>query len=344
MSRDPFSGRSTGHRGRLLQWEGHDLVELESDQLRITLSLTRGAEILELRHKGTDLDVLWHGHQDIRRNRPAPSSEYGTGGWIDSFAGGWQTVLPTAAFPARIGGAAFGLHGEAALLPWNLELVEEADAVVGVHLGVELRRVPLRVTRHVTLASARVKIRDVISNLSMTGLPFQFGHHIVFGEAVARPGSTIQLPNDMHIEIPGGEGLYGDVAPGGYGWPFVRANDGSELDLSRPGDHEGLTGAGAIGPFPTGSARLVCGDAGLDISLAWDEAALPFAWIWFSNEGCQEWPLWGRARLLGFEPFNSRVESIQEAHEHGRAKYLAGGESAVVEIAVTVKERQAEHG
>lgn len=344
MIRDPFVGRSSGHRGRLLQWEGHELVELESAQLGITVSLTRGAEIMELRHKGTDVDVLWHGHEDIRRNRYAPSSEYGTGGWIDSFAGGWQTVFPTAQFPARIGGASFGLHGEAALLPWNLESVSETDADVGVQLRVELRRMPLQVTRRITLAGATVTVHDEIMNLSNTGLPFQFGHHIVFGDVVARPGSTVSVPHGMPIEIAGGEGRYGDVEPGSYVWPFVRANDGSELDLSRPGDHAGLTGAGAIGPFESGSATLTCSNSRLDISLAWDQAAMPYAWIWFSNDGCREWPLWGRSRLLGFEPFNSRVEAVQEAREHGRAGYLGGGESTAVDISVTVNERMDDHG
>lgn len=343
MTRDPFVGRSSGPRGRLLRWEGHELVELESDQLRVSLSLTRGAEIVELRHKLSDLDVLWHGHEDIRRNRPAPSSEYGTGGWIDSFAGGWQTVLPTAQFPARIGGAAFGLHGEAALLPWSLDWVEEAETDVQVQLRVELRRVPLQITRMVTVEGARVRIRDVITNLSTTGLPFQFGHHIVFGEVVARSGGMIELPHDMRVEIPGGEGRYGDVEPGSYDWPYVRANDGSELDLSRPSDYAGLTGAGAIGPFESGRATLTCAGSGLEIALDWDQAALPFAWIWFSNDGCLEWPLWGRARLLGFEPFNSKVESIDEACEHGRARHLAGGESADVEISVTVRQGMVHH-
>jgi len=344
MIRDPFNGRGTGHRGRLLECDGHELVELASRDLRVTLRLTRCSDIIELRHKGTDLDLNWRGHEGIRRNRWAPSSEYGSGGWVESFAGGWQTVLPVAQFPARIGGAAFGLHGEVALLPWSLESVLESDTEVCVELSVELRRVPLQVRRRIRLAGATLTVRDEIENLSPTGIPFQFGHHIVFGEAVARPGSVITLEPNVQVEIPGGEGRYGDVHPGRFRWPTVSANDGKDLDLSRPCDYPGLTGAGAIGAFASGQATIDCTDVGVRLSLSWDETMLPYAWLWFSNEGCMNWPLWGRARLLGFEPFNSRVESIDEAREGGRAGYLGGGEVTRGYIAISVTEATADHG
>ena len=49
--KDPFTRRASGHYGRLALWEGHEIVEMTSPQIHLKVSLTRGAEILELRSK-----------------------------------------------------------------------------------------------------------------------------------------------------------------------------------------------------------------------------------------------------------------------------------------------------
>jgi hypothetical protein len=56
--KDPFTRRAFGHYGRLALWEGHEIIEMTSPEIHLKVSLTRGAEILELRSKKLDLNFF----------------------------------------------------------------------------------------------------------------------------------------------------------------------------------------------------------------------------------------------------------------------------------------------
>ena len=104
--KDPFIRRAFGHYGRLALWEGHEIIEMTSPEIHLKVSLTRGAEILELRSKKLDLELLWHGQEDIVRNREGvQSTQAPMGNFLDHFSGGWQEVLPNAQYPVDYKGA-----------------------------------------------------------------------------------------------------------------------------------------------------------------------------------------------------------------------------------------------
>ncbi len=334
---DPFAGRTAGHRGRLVGWEGHDLLELESPELRVVVSLTRGGEIQEIRDKATDVDILWHGHEDVRRGVLAPTTkELPHGAFLDHFAGGWQVVFPSAQYPTTIGGAPFGVHGELALLPWRLERVSEDDHEVWAELSVESRRIPVRMTRRITVAARKVLISDIIDNNSQETFDVQWGHHIALGGAVAEPETTIRLPEHTPFEVPDDPSPSYRYAAGAYTWPNVTTRSGEYEAVDRLPPNDGTDGHVIAGPMKEGAAHVASPAAGLELLLEWDAAMFPYCWIWNVFGGMHEWPLWGRHRLFTLEPFTSPLESRDDAVAAGRAVTLGPADRRSTEIALTV--------
>lgn len=335
---DPFAGRTSGHRGRLVRWEGHELLELESPTLRVIVSLSRGGEILEIRDKGSDVDILWHGHEDIRRNVHAPATqELPHGAFLDHFAGGWQVVFPSAQYPTTIGGAPFGVHGELALLPWRLDGVGEEDSAVWAQISVESRRLPVRMTRRLTVEGSRLDISDRIENLSSESFDVQWGHHIALGGLVAEPGTTINLPPHTPFDVPNDPSPSYRYAAGSYTWPDVVNRAGRAEQVDRLPADDGTDGHVIAGPMQEGWAQVTSPAAGLHLLLEWDVELFPYCWIWNVFGGFHGWPLWGQHRLFTLEPFSSPLESRDEAVAAGRAITVGPGDIRQTEISLTLR-------
>jgi hypothetical protein len=63
---EPKPGRAQLARGEgcridVVEREGKTVVSLENRSVRIGVMPTKGADIVELRRKALDLDLLWHG-------------------------------------------------------------------------------------------------------------------------------------------------------------------------------------------------------------------------------------------------------------------------------------------
>jgi len=334
---DPFAGRTAGHRGRRIEWEGHDLVELHSTELAVAISLSRGAEFLEIRDKATDIDILWHGHDDVRRNRVAPASiTLPSGSFLDHFAGGWQVVFPSAQFPTTIGGAPLGQHGEAALLPWHLDGVGESADEVWVDLHVDSRRLPVRMTRRVTLSSRRLAITDAIENRSAESLQVQWGHHLAIGGLMADPGTTVLLPEGSRFTVPDDSSHTYRYASGEYSWPHVIKSDGEPERIDVLPVDDGTDGHAILGPLAEGRVEVFSPAAGLHMLMEWDASVMPYCWIWEVFGGFPQWPMWGQHRLFTLEPFTSPLESLDDSVAAGRALLLGPQERKSMSVSLTL--------
>jgi galactose mutarotase-like enzyme len=334
---DPFSGRTHGHRGRLVTWEGHELLELESPHLRVVVSLSRGGEILEIRDKSSDVDILWHGHEEVRRNVHAPATiELPHGSFLDHFAGGWQVVFPNAQYPTTIGGAPFGVHGELALLPWRLDSLAEEDSAVWVQISVESRRLPVRMSRRLTVESGRLIMSDRVENLSAESFDVQWGHHLALGGPIADPGTTIRLPQHTLFDVPDDPSPSYRYAAGSYTWPRVSTRRGGTEEVDRLPPSDGTDGHVIAGPMNEGWAEVISPAAALRLLLEWDARLFPYCWIWNVLGGMHGWPLWGQHRLFTLEPFTTPLESRDAAVDAGRALTLGPGEARETQITLTV--------
>jgi galactose mutarotase-like enzyme len=335
--RDGFVRRASGCRGRVVQWEGHRVVEMDSRHLLVRVSVSRGGEILELRDKRTDLDVLWHGHDDIVRNRRGVVSvAHPDGNFLDHFAGGWQEILPAAQFPDSYRGAAFGVHGEAALLPWDWSIVVDEPDELAVELTVRLRRFPVTLTRRMSISSEAAVLRfdERLSNNSGERLPVMWGHHLCLNGQLAHPGARMWLPDSTPLLVPDSDSSTTALRPGPGWWPQMTAPDGGSVDLTVLPRSDGSEAILIAGPVPAGKAYVDSPDWDLAVELDWDEAVFPYCWSWMVWEGHHTWPLWGTQRLLTIEPFTSPLVPLNEALRTGRALDL--GPNATVETTLSV--------
>ena len=327
--KDPFTRRASGHYGRLALWEGHEIVEMTSPQIHLKVSLTRGAEILELRSKRLDLDLLWHAQEDIVRYREGiQSTQAPSGNFLDHFSGGWQEVLPSANFPVDYKGASLGAHGEVALLSWDYRILEDSAEKISVEFSVNLRRLPLRLIRIMTLIGGELRFDESVENLSGEEIKFQWGQHLVIGGPFIDPGMEIIVDTGEPIEVPNVPGpTYRFTPDRKSNWPNALDSTGQIVDVSTFGANDGTDGHIILGPMSNSAVTFRNKTLKTDITLEWDKKTFPYCWIWMVLGGIKAWPLWGKERLITIEPFSSPVITLTEAIEQDKALQLSGHQS-----------------
>lgn|GEM_PF-2530583 len=337
--RDPFIRRASGHYGRLTLWEGHEIVEMTSPEIHLKVSLTRGAEILELRSKKLDLDLLWHGHEDVVRYREAVQTiEAPIGNFLDHFSGGWQEVLPAAQYPIRYKGAPIGAHGEVATLSWDFRIMEDSLNSISVEFAVNLRRFPMRLIRIMTLTDGVLRFEESVENRSGQEIDFQWGHHLALGGPFVDPGMEIIVNSGERIEIPNYPGpTYRFKSESVSQWPLAFDSDSGLVDVSRFGEDDGTDGHLILGPLAETCVIFRNHSIFTDISVRWDKNTFPYCWIWMVLGGIKEWPLWGEERLITIEPFSSPVISLTEAIENGSALRLGAHQSMHAWVSFTIQ-------
>lgn len=75
-------------------FRGMRTLVLENELLRVTVLLDRGSDIVELRYKPLDLDLLHFGQQGLRNPMQEIPSAYTDSPYLDFFNGGWNEILP----------------------------------------------------------------------------------------------------------------------------------------------------------------------------------------------------------------------------------------------------------
>jgi galactose mutarotase-like enzyme len=308
-------------------WRGHQLAVMENEVIRVSVVPTKGADVVELRHKPSDIDYLWHSpHPLLPPGLHAPTAPTDEGSFFDQYHGGWQESLPSGNGASAHAGAHLGLHGEVATLPWDVRVERDDPESVAMRFSVLGRRTPLRLLRTMSLRSASptLVIDEEVVNEGEEEVPFVWGHHIALGPPF--------LSRHCRIEVPGASATvpsssrFGRYAPGSYRWPDLSDRDGRTVD------------AGAVPPkdirtndslylSELGEGRVVVRNPELDLAIAlrWDLPVFPYLWCWQAFGGLWGYPYYGRAYLLAIEPFNAPISSLDQAVHDGTARTLAPG-------------------
>lgn len=320
-----------------MAWEGHELVVLENKWVRLSVSLSRGAEILEFRDKVTDEDLLWHGHPDVMANKGGIQSTMAPSGvFLENFAGGWQEVFPTGGDPTVHKGASFGQHGEVALLPWNLSVIEDTHEKLIVVFFVRSRRFPLTLKRTIEIRAdeASAVVRGQATNLSSESIPFMWGHHVSIGGVWAAPGVALEIEQGTPMTVPEYDWPGYRWRSGSYEWPTVPRRDNTVEDATILPQDDGTQGHLIFGPMDRGQISVVSLELGRRVTFDWPVGSFPYSWCWFVYGGGEGWPLWKQHRLITVEPFTSPVEDFETLVETGRAPEIKP--RGVYESSVTV--------
>jgi galactose mutarotase-like enzyme len=325
-----YGRRFHGCRTEEYLWHGHRLVTMENELLRVGVLASKGADILEFRYKPRDLDVFWHAPQPLLPpGQSIPTIPSKIGAFMDYYTGGWQEIFPNASAPAEYKGAELGVHGEVALLPWDVRVIEDRQNRIEIEFSVETMRTPFRLVRRMILNSdsAVLRLEESATNLGETDLEIAWGHHPAFGPPFLEEGCLIELgPCDCAVPDYTAQLSRRLGLSSGSKYPYSPDLSGqpTRVDIvqrkeNRTEDVVIFTG------FEDGWCALRNPRQKLAVGLTWDRSVFPFLWCWQLYGGRWGYPYYGRAHAVALEPFTCPILSLPEAVEQKLAPVLRAG-------------------
>lgn len=341
-----YAPRHHGCRTDGFTWRGHRLVVVENELLRVGVLASKGADIIEFRYKPLDLDVLWHAPQPVLPpGETVATVARAQGAFLDHYSGGWQEILPSAGPAARYRGAELGQHGEAALLPWDVRVLDDRPERVEVEFSVETLRTPFRLERRMALESgaAVLQLRERLVNLGEEELAFAWGHHPAFGPPFLEAGCSIDMPGCEVVAPECAAGLerrWALAEPGRY--PCLkRAGGGVGRVDEVPGKEAGTEDVVLFSKLEEGWCALRNPRLQLAVRLAWDPRIYPYVWCWQVYGGSRGYPYYGRAYTVALEPFNCPPLPLEECVRRQQAAMLAPGEEVTSRLEAGIQSASA---
>ena len=279
---------------------------LESEYLAVTILLDQGADILELTHKPTGVDVLWKVPYPVLESGigPTPSGD-SFAQWIHHYRGGWQTILPNYGPAVIYRGSLLDFHGEAARRPWQLESEAYEDGVE-IIVSTDLASLPLTVRRRISLSATgpRVDISESVTNTSNGPVDCMWAHHPVFGAPLLSSDSRLYagarlIHTDAAYDVTGNDLRLGEVSE----WPFAVSKAGRRVDLSRiPAQGSGFSRVIFLKDFERTWCALVNPGIPLGVALNWSLDVMPYMCVWQETGGVQDFPHFGKSYTTALEP------------------------------------------
>jgi hypothetical protein len=323
---------------------GMRAIVLENAALRVTVLLDRGAEIVELRHKPSDIDPLLRLPVAIHDPARTTGSIGGTvGTFMDTYLGGWQEIAPSGGPTNTHRGASYGQHGEVSLLPWDAMVLEDTPERVTVRCSVRGIRTPIRIVRDMTIegASPVLRLTETFTNEAGESIDIMWGHHIAYGLPFLSHGARISTSAraiEAHTAATDGpnrlsrNGAYGD-------WPMLAGPDGTPFDTSVVPAYADAHGSDVfyLSNFADATAwySLYSDYHRLGVAVAWDATVFSHVWQWHEFSRAGGFPWWGRVHAFALEPWcGYPTDGLSAVSAKGNQRVMQAGE--VIETFLTV--------
>lgn len=306
---------------------GFHAVWLENHRLGICVLPEKGADIYRFIYRPRGIQFLMQSPWGLKPPADSPVSDF-----LDNYQGGWQELFPNPGDSFEYNGALLPFHGEAALLPWNYQILQADDCQAEARFTVDLLSVPFRLERlmRLTPGSDQLTIEERVINLSDSPQHFCWGHHVVLGgdfiEAGCRmyaPAGEIYTPPVLY-EPETAHLLEGQHEP----WPIAatRIPPGGKMDLRCiPGPDAGQHEDIYLLNLERGEVEVTNPRLGLGFHLEWDHKVFRCIVNWRPLGGAIAPPLSGLYGL-GIEPWTTH-RSLADAIRLGDALELAPGGS-----------------
>jgi len=323
-----------------LTYRGWRLLVLENRNLRIAILPEKGSDIIEFRYKPLDLDVMWESPLGLRpKEWFVPTNGRGEqGNFMDYYEGGWQEVFPNAGPATEYKGAGIGQHGEVALAPWTLQVLEESEKRVSVKMAVKTYRTPFALEKVLTLQGDEPTLfmEETVTNLAGEKLEFSWGHHPAFGAPFLSGKCLLELPGSPDVEVFPGDGVSQTNLVTGRGkWPTVAGRDG-QVDLRKvPSFQDRVSTFIIITSLSEGRYGIRNPEKGISFQLAWDARIFSHLWYWQVAGGSFNYPWWGRTYNMALEPF-SGPPILSNALKEGKVLSLEAGKSLTTKLSASV--------
>lgn len=316
-------------------------VSLANDQVKVTVLANKGADIYELIHVPSGVDILWKSPLGVR----APTHGWFTGdsqaAWLEMYEGGWQEIFPNGGDACHYQGVELNFHGESSTLPWAYEIVADGPDEVVVDFTVQLFRSPLRCRRRmsITAGAAQVRLKEEMTNLAGEPIDFMWGHHPAYGAPF--------LSEDLRIYT-NAQTIWADtitpgpavvLTPGAKAqWPMGAAPAGRTVDMSIvPGAADVRNTLAYLLDFAGDPwYALINQKLGLGAGMAWSGNVFPYVWFWQEMHGSSGFPFYKRTYTMALEPWSSipgqgLVNVMNKTQTH---LTLAPGASLAAELTV----------
>jgi galactose mutarotase-like enzyme len=313
-------------------YRGIEATYIENEHLRIMLLPGKGGDILEFRNKRKGVNVLWNAqHEWNTLDTPYPLSDPETA-WLNYYPGGWQMNLPVAGMGREIPGTEYGLHGETALIPWEVAETHQDEDRAEVTLETSLVQYPFSVRRTFRLPAStpELEIEAEVSNNSRMDLEYTWQEHIALGKPL--------ISEETEIDVPAERGLVesdSDAFPNGrlkngesFQWPAAPGRDGSEIDLrSVPSEDSEIHDLAFA--LELSEDRYTVSNPSLDLGFTFEFPTDLFesVWYWQAFNGHMEAPFYGRNYNIGLEPTTGYPMAAEERRANGSMKLLEAGET-----------------
>jgi galactose mutarotase-like enzyme len=326
--------------GNEFTYRGVEAAFIENEHLRVLVLPGKGGDVLEVRDKRRDVNVLWDApHEWVPPGESPLPSDHATTWQTEHYPGGWQVNLPIAGYGMEIPGSAYGLHGESALLPFEAT-VREDDDEVGLELSADLFRYPFSVERELALRAGEsaLRVSETVTNEGRRELEYVWQHHLALGRPLIGPGARLDVPASDALTEEYGDDWSNNRLAGGesFEWPEAPAADGGTVDLSEsfPATDAEIHDQAYVTGLDEGWYAVTNPD--LDVGLAVSFPTDPFEslWYWQPFGGFDEAPFYGRNYNVGLEPTTAYPGGdLPEAQrENGTMKTLAPGESVSADL------------
>lgn len=305
-------------------YKGYRMAVLENDQLRVSVLLDKGADIVEFSYKPAGVDPLWWtpwGLHPSGKMLPSTALDYGIFG--DYYEGGMQEIFPSGGAPNTHQGVEYGLHGEVSLQPWEARVLKDTEDEIVLELGVTTYRSPFRLTRRMSMQKGKAALfmEHQAENLSAQAVDAMWGLHPALGAPFLNEDCRVDLPGARCVLDHNAGNATQRFPEGTDGpWPRLKGKDGRWVDLSRfpkrskpSADMFYLTDLKGAWYGVTDAKKKV------GFGMAWDAKVWPHLWFWQIYGGSLGAPFWGRTYNCALEPFSGWPTGLDGAAKNGTA-------------------------
>jgi galactose mutarotase-like enzyme len=278
-----------------LEIEGHEVVELSNEAVRVAVMPGLGAKIIGLVHVPTGHQWMWKSARQPQYPLVPTGSPFEHGPLV-----GADECLPTIA-PCRWRGLDLVSHGDAWTEAWELDRDALAERRIVTRLRLPIS--PLWIERQVSLAGPTVRLDYRLRNLSDEPFEYLWAFHPLL---VHSPGDRLILPrNCRKVRTDSCLGRW-PLGSRGDEWDWPEPMPGVNLARFEPGD-DGFAVKLYTEPLDEGMAALHNELTGERLTLRFDPRQLNTLGLWI-NRGA-----WNGYQHIAIEPTSAAPDPLDLA-------------------------------
>ena len=287
-----------------------EIIIIENDLISVSVFPEKGAEIVSLIYKPKDLDVLWKAPWKVRKpNSGLPGLTDSATVWLEHYGGGWQEIFPNAGDECEYKGVTLSFHGEASLLPWSYEIIENSEKQASVCFTVDLFRSPFQLKRVMTIKKGDpiLLLSERVTNLANQTMEFAWGHHPAFGTPFLNENCKV----DCGAKLIEADDRYDPASnflqpADEWSWPFIQNKEGEIVDIGcMPPPNSGVSCLAYLKDFSEGWYAITNQELEFGVGFVWPKEIFPYAYFWIEANASPGFPFYGRAYTVAIEPFSS---------------------------------------